>query len=111
MLGGVNSTATTLSALYNSQAQELSATQTRIATGKKINSPADDFAGYIKAQGYDNDIAGYKTLKINLADAKGMTSAAVTAGNTVASTLTQMGSLRTAYNATSDTFLRRSGFN
>ena len=102
MLGGTNKITNSLSALYNAQSQDLAAIQTRIATGKKINTPSDDYAGYTKAQGYQNEIDGYGRVKQNLTDMKGYTSTAVATGSAIATALSSMYSLMAAYGNTTD---------
>ncbi len=99
MIGGLNNVQSNLSALYAANSNELSATFERIASGKKVGKPSDDYAGYLKAQTIQTDIDGYSEVKSRIADAKGYSSSAVNVGNTLVTALTNMKSLQTQWAA------------
>jgi hypothetical protein len=48
MIGGIDYSSIRLASAYNFNSQQLSDTLSRIATGKKISKPSDDFAGYAR---------------------------------------------------------------
>ncbi len=99
MIGGINTTSYQLAALYNTNNRLLSDVLTRIASGKKINSPSDDFAGYIRAQNYQQDITGYERVKENLLAAKVYTDTAASVGQSIYDDLIKMQELKDMYDA------------
>jgi len=101
MLGGVSSS-TQLSQIYNQSNQNLNDSLVRIASGKRINKPSDDFAGFFRASGVKSDIAGYQTVKQDLTDLKGMADYASQVGSDVLEALDELKTLAQNYAATTD---------
>lgn len=99
MIGGINSISYQLASLYNTNNNLLSSVLTRIASGKKINSPSDDFSGYIRAQNYQQDITGYELVKENLLATKVYTDTAVKVGQSIYNDLIEMRELELMYDA------------
>jgi flagellin-like hook-associated protein FlgL len=93
------SVASLLSNIYNTNASAIQQSQAMIASGKRIQNPSDDFAGYIKAQAMQTDISGYTDVKAGLQNAKGLTDYAKTTGNQILADLTDMKSLATQWAA------------
>lgn len=102
MIGGIDYSSIRLASAYNINNQLLSDTLSRIATGKKISKPSDNFAGYIRINQMQNDIDGYQSIKENLTIGKGITAIASEVGNTVYEDLTELKDLVTAYYNTAD---------
>lgn len=102
MIGGIDYSSIRLASAYNFNSQQLSDTLSRIATGKKVSKPSDDFAGYARMYQMQNDIESYQSIKENLTSAKGITEIASEVGNTVYEDLTEMKSLITSYYNTAD---------
>jgi flagellin len=90
MLGGINNVSGQLASIYNANNASLADTLSRIATGKKINKPSDDFSGYARAQSIQQDVAGYATVKENLTEAKAVADIASAAGNSIYEDLSRM---------------------
>lgn len=99
MLGGVNSVASELARVYNSNNALLADTLTRIASGKKINRPSDDFVGYARSMSIAQDIDGYQRVKQNMTEAKAVADIASEAGNSIYEDLTRMKELQELYAA------------
>jgi flagellin len=93
------SVASLLSNIYNTNASAIQQSQTMIASGKRIQNPGDDFAGYIKAQALQTDITAYTDVKSGLQNAKGLTDYAKTTGNQILTDLTDMKTLATQWAA------------
>lgn len=102
MIGGIDYSSIRLASAYNFNNQQLSDTLSRIATGKKISKPSDNFAGYARINQMQNDIDGYQSIKENLVTAKGITAIASEVGNTVYEDLTELKNLVTTYYNTTD---------
>lgn len=102
MIGGIDTTSIRLASAYNANNQMLADTLTRIATGKKISRPSDDFTGYLRSNRMQSDVDSYNKIKENLTSAKGMTSTAVEVGNTIYEDLVKMKDLLTSYYNTAD---------
>lgn len=103
MLGGLSNVSSQLSQLYNSNSEQLASSLTKIASGKRINTASDDFAGFIRASALKDDIAGYESARKDLAGAKSIADYAVATGSTVVDGLTKLKTLAQQYAGTSDT--------
>lgn len=103
IIGGINTVSQELANIYKLNNQIYADTLTRIASGKKIQKPSDDFAGYIRSRSMQTDINDYQDIKENLYDARGAAVAAVEAGNQIYEDLTRMKELINLYWGTSDT--------
>jgi flagellin-like hook-associated protein FlgL len=99
MIGGVNNISFKLAAIYQANNSLLSEALVRIASGKKVSSPSDDFAGYIRAQNYQQDIKGYELVKENLLATQVFTDAAVSVGQSIYDDLVEMQELEDMYDA------------
>lgn len=99
MIGGVNYASSQLSSIYNSGAEQLASTLTRIASGKKFQNASEDLLGFIKSNRLSNEISGYQKVKENLTEFKTYTTAAATAGSSIYENLTKMKSLAKQYAA------------
>ena len=97
------STASTLSALYNSNATSMAQSLSRLASGKRVASASDDFEGYLKANTMQSQVAAYTTLKENMQDAKSACDYAKSVGDTVVADLSEMASIAAQNDASSNT--------
>ncbi len=99
MIGSVNSSS--LSQIYRAQTNEYSALSAKIATGKQIYKPSDDFSGYTRAAGIMTKIGSYKDINKNLVELREPAKLASDAGNGILEDLTSMKDLAKQY-ATAD---------
>jgi flagellin-like hook-associated protein FlgL len=99
MLGGINSVTGQLASIYNSNNSLLAETLSRIASGKKINRPSDDFTGYARSQNIEQDIGAYARVKENLTEAIAVADIASSAGNSIYQDITRMKELTELYQA------------
>ena len=97
-----SSIASVLSNIYTANDTSLNDSLSKIASGKRVQSPSDDFAGYARASGLNQDISQYNQVKQNLQDAKSYTDYGTAVGNNVLSDLTQMKDLATSFANTTD---------
>jgi flagellin len=102
MIGGIDTTSIRLASAYNANNQLLADTLTRIASGKKISRPSDDFTGYLRSNRLQNDVDSYTKIKENLTSAKAVTGTAVEVGNSIYEDLVKMKDLLTSYYNTAD---------
>ena len=102
MINSTTSVASLLSDIYNTNNSSISQVMSQIASGKRVQSPSDDFAAYVESSALNTDIAGYQTAQQNLTAAQGLANYAAGVGNDIAADLTKMQNLLTQYNATSD---------
>ena len=97
MIGGVNTSTSRLASAYNIGSEQLNATLTKIATGKKFQNAAEDLLGYLKSSKLKVDISGYQQVKQDLTEAKTFTAAAVQAGSDMYEKLTEMKNVAAKY--------------
>jgi flagellin len=97
MVNGINSVSSELAMIYSANNSILAEVLGRIASGKKIQNPGDDFANYVRAQSMQQTIDGYDTVKVDLTEAKGVSEMAVTLGNSIYEDLKRMKDLATLY--------------
>ena len=102
MINTNTSVASLLSNIYQSNAQSLTDSMTKIASGKRVQNAGDDFAAYIRASDLNSDISGYTTIKQNLQDAKSLVSYSQGVGNNIVSDLTTLKQLAQSYQSTTD---------
>lgn len=102
MIGGVNYASSQLASIYNTGNQQLASTLTKIASGKKFQSAAEDLLGFIRSSKLSTEIGGYQKVKENLTEFKTFTSAAVQAGGAIYEDLTKLKTLAEQYAATTD---------
>ncbi|MDP6709113.1 MAG: flagellin [Alphaproteobacteria bacterium] len=95
MVGSVNTNAGSMTALrhLNSTNHDLSKTQEKIASGKKINSPKDDAATLAIAQQMLGEISGGSAVRSGLDNAGAIVDVATEAGRMVSDTLVEMKAL------------------
>jgi len=99
MIGGVNFASSQIASAYNTGSQQLAATLTRIATGKKFQNAAEDLTGFLRSQNLKVDISGYEQARQDLTSFKSYTSAAVEASSSIYEALTKMKDIASKYDA------------
>lgn len=90
MISGNNPIPSRLSNVYSEYAAGLSDAMAKLASGKNFQNAADNLRGFTQKVNLEIDIRGYEEIRINLADAKTISSAAVDSGNSVYKDLTKM---------------------
>jgi flagellin-like hook-associated protein FlgL len=90
MLGGINTVPRQLSAVYAENNQKLAEILQRIALGKKVAVPSDDFAAYSRAQELNTSVEQYGKVTQDLTEAKGVADVAADAGNSIYDDLARM---------------------
>jgi flagellin len=103
MLGGVASLTQNLAAIFNQNNTRLADVLQRIATGKKVNVPSDNFSAFSRAASMLNDVEQFARVKENLTEAKAYADVAVDAGNSIYEDLDRMQELNTLYNTSGAT--------
>ena len=99
MIGGPNPIPFKLSQIYRENNQSIANALARIASGKRIQNASDDFAGFIRSAELQTDIAGYRIVKQDLTEAKGIADYAVGVGTNITEDLTRMKELAVLYDA------------
>jgi flagellin-like hook-associated protein FlgL len=102
MINGPDAISTNLSNIYTNNSQTIADSLVRIASGKRISVPGDDFAGFIRASGLQSDVDGYRNIKQDLQDASALVTYGKGVGNTIVEDLTRMKELADLYGQTSD---------
>lgn len=102
MINTNTSVASMLSNIYSNNGAALGDSMEKIATGKRVSNPGDDFSAWIRASGLNTDITGYKNIKQNLQDAKALVDYGKGVGNTIVEDLTRMKELVDLYGQTTD---------
>lgn len=97
------SVASLLSSIYNTNASSLSDSLERIASGKRIVNPSDDFGGYLTAEGFQTDINNYTTVKQGIQAGKSLADYAKGVGNQILADLSHLQDLYEQNAATTDT--------
>jgi flagellin len=97
------STASLLSNIYTANSDALTSSLSKLASGKRVQNPGDDFAAYVRAAGLNTDIATYQNTRQDLQNAKGAVDYAVGVGNAVLEDLQRLSDLQDLYNATGAT--------
>ena len=93
ILGGLNTVSQTLAGVYNQNNRIYADTLSRIASGKRIQRPSDDFVGFIRAQTMSTDVSGFEIVKQKLTEAKGIAEMMAQAGAAIYEDLSRMGEL------------------
>ena len=101
MIGSVNTSS--LSQIYRAQTNEYSLLSAKIATGKEINKPSDDFVGFTRAAGINTKIDAYKRVNANLTELREPAKLASDVGNSIFEDLTKMKKLAEKYASETDT--------
>ena len=102
MIGGTNSITSGLASIYSANTRALSQSLGRIASGKRIQKPSDDFAGYIRSRTLLNDVSGFAIVKQDLQKGKGYADYAVEAGTALMEKLERTKELAVLYGSTTD---------
>ena len=102
MIGGVNLATSQITSAYNTTAQGLADTLTKISTGKKFQSASDDLISFLRSSKLQTDIDSYQGVKQGLTAAKVFTASAAQVGGDIYEKLTKMKDLADKY-ATADT--------
>lgn len=103
MIGGVNSVNAGLASIYSANTRALSESLGRIASGKRIQKPSDDFAGYIRSRALLNDVSGFQIVKQDLQKGKGYADYAVEAGTALMEKLERLKELSVLWTASDAT--------
>lgn len=103
MINTNTSVASLLSNIYSTNGASLADSLSRIASGKRVQTPGDDFAAWIRASGQNTDIVSYQSIKQDLQEAKALTDYSRGVGNDIVEDLTRMKELADLYGQTSDT--------
>jgi flagellin len=102
MLTNIYATALNLGNIYAQNNVLLSQSLERLATGKKINNPADDLGGYTRAMDLKTSYDVYGSINQNLQDWKGAMDVASTAAGSINSSLQRMQELITLSKTSTD---------
>jgi len=106
MIGGVNYASSQIASVYNSTSQQLAASLTKIASGKKFQSAAEDLTGFLRSRGLQSDITGYEQLRTDLTAAKTFTTVGVQAASSIYEDMTEMKELSQKYSTATDDDLK-----
>ncbi|MBD3317709.1 MAG: hypothetical protein GF344_18130 [Chitinivibrionales bacterium] len=98
MIGGMSNMSGTLSQIYGANEKRLTDVMSRIASGKRIQSPSDDFSGYVKSLGVKSSIKDYGNIKQSLLETKTDSSKAVAVGQDVYEDVAKLRELAEDYN-------------
>jgi flagellin len=110
MINTNTSVASLLSNIYQSNGASLADSLSKIASGKRVQTPGDDFAGYIRASGLNADISGYNAIKQDLQDAKSLVTYSQSVGNNIVQDLSRLKELSANYTAANGDANRQSGY-
>jgi flagellin len=93
----VSSASSALTALYTSNNTELAKSMSKIASGKRIQTPGDDFAGYLRGSSLNSDIKQFTTVKQDIQEGKATADYAKQVGNNILEDLAKMQDLEDAF--------------
>ena len=102
MIGGINDISSGLARIYSANTKALSESLGRIASGKRIQKPSDDFAGYIRSRSLLDQAASLQTVKQDLQAAKGAADYALETGTAIMDKLERAQELSVLFAATAD---------
>jgi len=105
-MSGSIGTVGSITAVYNSTTQQLTSALTRIASGKKFQSAAEDLTGFLRSRGLQSDISGYEQLRTDLTAAKTYTAVGVQAASSIYEDMTEMKELSQKYSTATDNDLK-----
>ena len=86
-----------LSNIFSESAGALSKSIEKLASGKNYQNAAENLSGFTQKINLEIDIRGYEEIRINLVDAKTISSAAVDSGSSVYKDLKKMKTFADAY--------------
>lgn len=98
MVGGMSNVGASLSHIYNGNNNRLADVMSRIASGKRIQSPSDDFSGYVKSLGLQSTVKDYGTIKQSLLETRTDSAKAVEVGQAVYEDVAKLRELAEDYN-------------
>jgi flagellin len=90
MVSSINSYFYNLADIYHQNRQNLAQTLTRLASGKKFQTPSDDLSGYFRSETLQQQYDRYQQIRPDMEEWKGVMDIASTAGQEVYSTLDRM---------------------
>lgn len=93
------SSAALLSNIYSTNADALTQSLSKIASGKRVQNPGDDFAAYVRAAGLNNDIVANQGTIQDLQNAKGAVDYATGVGNNILEDLQRLSDLQSLWSA------------
>lgn len=102
MVDGVNNLNQSLAGVHSANNKKLAEVMGRIASGKKIQKPSDDFSGYVRANNLENEISKYGRIKEKLMSAKADTAKAVEVGTAVYEDLQNLKTIASDYYSATD---------
>jgi flagellin-like hook-associated protein FlgL len=97
MIGGPNPGTYLLTNIYTANNQLIADSLTRIASGKRIQRPSDDFAGFARASSLQSDITAYESIKQNIEEVKGFAVYAAEVGNDLVEDFDRLKELQVLY--------------
>lgn len=97
MINTSTSVSSALTALYTSNTNDMTKTMSRIASGKRIQTPGDDFAGYLRGSALQSDITQFIKVKQDIQEGKAYADFAKQVGNNILEDLAKMQNLEDAY--------------
>lgn len=97
MIGGNNSIIQQLTTVYSDSVKLLSSEMAKLASGKNFQNAADNLRVFTNNVNLEIAIKGYEEIRLNLANAKTITSAAVDSGSIVYENLKKMKKYVTDY--------------
>jgi flagellin len=97
MVSSINSYFYSLADIYKSNSLNLAQTLTRLASGKKFQTPSDDLSAYFRSQTLQQQYDKYDQIRPDMQEWKGVMDIASTAGQEVDNTLERMKELSDMY--------------
>lgn len=110
MIGGPNPSSNNLATIFNANNIAISESLARIASGKRIQSPSDDFAGFMRASDLQTDIAAYRLVKQDLHEVKGFADYAAQVGNDIVEDFDRLKELQDLYTQAAGDSVRQAGY-
>lgn len=101
IIGGYSNVAQQVASVYNANNKLLAEILSRIASGKKIQKPTDDLAGYQRYSALEVDIDAYEKVKENLTEAQAGTQLVYDTGARIYELVDEMADLTDAYDQAS----------
>lgn len=99
MFGGPNPSSAALFDIYASNNVEIALAMARIASGKRVMAPSDDFIAYQAAAGLETTNERYSLIKQDVTTAQGFFDFAASVGDTIVTDLVKLYTLKELYDA------------
>lgn len=99
MINTTASAVSSISTILSENLDALNTSMTRIASGKKVETPGDNLASFAMAQNMQSDVATLQTVQQDLTAGKGLTDYAQAVGNAMVEDTTRLQNLQTQYTA------------